>query len=143
MAKWNLAGLQSVNPHLPDYAQQNANAANPYAGWQIEASRAALEEVLADDIPEIPYRAELLSAATSATMGERQADYGDPVEMMDKVVSIFNAISGRDLTKTEGAEFLMALKLARMQVTPTHRDSHVDLMAYAGIRAECAEAESK
>jgi hypothetical protein len=36
----------------------------------------------------------------------------------------------------------MATKMARMATTPDHRDSHVDLMAYAGIRYECVLAEA-
>lgn len=87
-------------------------------------------------------RVSCLEEAARITAGDRNRDYGPPVENMQHIADIFNAITGRDLTATEVVVLHMATKLARMRTSPTHRDSHVDLMAYAGIRLECAFAES-
>jgi len=88
-----------------------------------------------------PYRASILREARELTCGDRHDTYGPPVENMQHIADIFNAICGRDLTATEVATLHVATKLARMRTSPTHRDSHVDGAAYLAIRYECATAE--
>jgi len=88
-------------------------------------------------------RVDLLQEAIGLTSGDRLRDYGGPVETHQHIADIFNAITGRDLTAREVAIFHMATKLARTRTSPTKRDSYVDLMAYAGIAYECAEAEQE
>jgi hypothetical protein len=90
-----------------------------------------------------PLRVLLLEDAAHITGNERNAVYGEPVELHRHIARIFNAITGRDLTAAEIADVHMATKLARMIASPDHRDSHVDLMAYAGIRYECILAEAR
>ncbi len=90
-----------------------------------------------------PLRVILLEDAAHITGTERNAVYGDPVELHRHIARIFNAITGRDLTAAEIVTVHMATKLARMIASPDHRDSHVDLMAYAGIRYECVLAEAR
>lgn len=90
----------------------------------------------------LPIRVAALEEAAHLTAGDRNKAYGPPVENMQHIADIFNAITGRDLTATEVVVLHMATKLARMRTSPTHRDSHVDLMAYAGIRLECALANT-
>jgi hypothetical protein len=91
----------------------------------------------------LPLRVALLEEAARLTGTERRAVYGEPVENHEHIARIFNAITGRDLTAAEIATVHMATKLARMIASPDHRDSHVDLMAYAGIRYECILAEAR
>jgi hypothetical protein len=88
-----------------------------------------------------PHRQKLLEEATKLTMGDRNREYGPPVENMQHIADIFNAITGHKISAVDVTVLHMATKLARMRTSPTHRDSHVDLMAYAGIRYECACAE--
>jgi hypothetical protein len=90
-----------------------------------------------------PLRVLLLEDAAHITGTERNAVYGDPVELHRHIARIFNAMTGRDVTAAEIATVHMATKLARMIASPDHRDSHVDLMAYAGIRYECILAEAQ
>lgn len=85
-------------------------------------------------------RVGMLEEAANLTGGDRNRTYGDPVSNHDHIARIFNAWTGRDLTASEIVMVHMATKMARMMATPNHRDSHVDLMAYAGIRMECVEA---
>lgn len=59
---------------------------------------------------------------------------------MQHIADIFNAISGKQLTARDVPLFHVATKLARLYHNPTHRDSHVDGMAYLGIAFECAIA---
>ena len=86
-------------------------------------------------------RADVLTDAAALIVGERQSDYGEPVENMRHIVQIFNAWTGQKLTARQGVQFLMAVKMARLEHSPMHRDSHVDLAGYDGILYECALAE--
>jgi hypothetical protein len=90
-----------------------------------------------------PLRVVLLEDAAHITGNERNAVYGDPVELHRHIARIFNAITGRDLTAAEIADVHRATKIARQQASPLHRDSYVDEMAYTGIKYECIEAEAR
>lgn len=82
-------------------------------------------------------RIELLTEAASLTSGDRQKDYGNPVDNMRHIAQIFNAITGHNIKTSEVPVFHMATKLARMQTSPNKRDHYIDVMAYAGIAYEC------
>lgn len=88
-------------------------------------------------------RDDLLQEAITITTGDRQADYGDPVETHQRIADVFNAITGRDIAAREVALFHIATKLARAQISPTKADTYVDIMAYAGIAYECAHSEQE
>ena len=92
-------------------------------------------------IAEAPLRIALLIEAAHLTGGDRNKAYGDPVPNMQHIADIFNAISGKQLTARDVPLFHVATKLARLYHNPTHRDSHVDGMAYLGIAFECAIAQ--
>lgn len=85
-------------------------------------------------------RVALLDEASSVTSGDRQRDYGPPVDLHQKIADIFNAWTGLNLTARQIAQVHVATKMARRENTPTHRDSYVDAMAYTGIEYECAIA---
>ena len=87
-------------------------------------------------------RSVLLAEASSITSGERNKDYGDPVENMAHIASIFNAMTGHDIKPSEVPMFHIATKLARRRTSPLKRDHYVDIMAYVGIAYEC-EVEEK
>jgi hypothetical protein len=88
-----------------------------------------------------PHRVAALEEAINLTTGQRNVDYGDPVENHAHIARIFNAITGKDLSARDIAIVHQATKLARRQNTPAHRDSYVDGAAYTGIEYECALAE--
>lgn len=127
------------------------------AGWRPEETRAKWGAEVAPDgslrpVPppdddsilqaaQEPLRAVDLRQALHLTVGDRNRDYGDPVENYAHTAAIFNAITGRDLTAREAALMMVAVKLARLRTAPLKADSHVDAMAYLGIVHECAVAE--
>ena len=82
-------------------------------------------------------RIELLTEAASLTSGDRQKDYGNPIDNMYHIAQIFNSITGHNIKTSEVPMFHIATKLARMQTSPTKRDHYIDVMAYAGIAYEC------
>jgi hypothetical protein len=99
--------------------------------WEDETIAIAAEQ---------PLRLALLEEAATLTSGDRNKAYGAPVPNMHHIADIFNAISGHKVTARDVALFHVATKLARLYGNATHRDSHVDGMAYLGIAFECAMA---
>jgi hypothetical protein len=88
-------------------------------------------------VPE-PKAAELLGRA-AALMHERGQTYDEPQgeRSMSKVVAAFNAITGRDLTESEGWMFMQQVKLVRLFTrSDYHADSAEDNIAYAALLAE-------
>ena len=64
-----------------------------------------------------PKAAELLGRA-AAHMHDRSATYDEPEgeRSMGKIVTAFNAITGRDLTESEGWMFMQQVKLVRQMI---------------------------
>jgi hypothetical protein len=92
-----------------------------------------LERVLA------PVKAPELLGRAAALMHERGKTYDEPEgeRSMGKTVAAFNAVTGRDLTESEGWLLMCLLKAVRAASRKEpHRDSHEDLIAYAALLAE-------
>ena len=88
-------------------------------------------------LPE-PKAAELLGRA-AAHMHDRSSTYDEPEgeRSMGKIVMAFNAITGRDLTESEGWMFMQQVKLVRLFTRREyHADSAEDNIAYAALLAE-------
>ena len=88
-------------------------------------------------VPE-PKAAELLGRA-AAHMHDRSSTYDEPEgeRSMGKIVTAFNAITGRDLTESEGWMFMQQVKLVRLFTrSEYHADSAEDNIAYAALLAE-------
>ena len=86
---------------------------------------------------------QLLEKAASH-MRDRAATYDRPEgeRSMAKTVAAFNAITGRDLTETEGWLLLQVLKDVRLFQRPGyHADSAEDGIAYAALKAESKSKE--
>ena len=72
------------------------------------------------------------------TMRQRGRQYDNGQERsMGRVIKAFNAITGHDLKEADGWLLMIVLKLVRDQKEHPHRDSLVDAIAYAALRAEC------
>lgn len=85
-----------------------------------------------------PKAAELLGRA-ARHMHDRAAIYDAPAgeRSMGKTVAAFNAITGRDLSESEGWLFMALLKAVRAQTrSEPHQDSLEDMIAYAALYAE-------
>lgn len=85
-----------------------------------------------------PKAAELLGRA-AAHMHDRSSTYDEPEgeRSMGKIVTAFNAITGRDLTESEGWMFMQQVKLVRLFTrSEYHADSAEDNIAYAALLAE-------
>ena len=88
-------------------------------------------------------RVELLREAIELTSGDRNRDYGDPVENHQRIADIYNAITGKDATATDAVLWHVCTKLSRIQTSPHKSDSYTDAMAYLGILWECEVAKDQ
>lgn len=80
----------------------------------------------------------LLERARDIQM-QRAKDYDQPggERSMANTVAAFNIIAGRDLSESEGWEFMVLLKLVRdRSVQGGHRDSLEDALSYAALMGE-------
>lgn len=85
-----------------------------------------------------PKAAELLGRA-ARHMHDRASTYDKPEgeRSMGRAIDAFNAITGRDLSESEGWLMMAVLKAVRAQTrSEPHRDSLEDLIAYAALYAE-------
>ena len=84
--------------------------------------------------------AELLRrAADTIEARGTQYDTGNNQERsMPRICEIFGEATGRQMTITEGYQFLIALKTARIERSPDHIDSYVDRLAYMALQDEHA-----
>lgn len=103
-------------------------------------SHEAPEHVLEDAVSlQYPPKAPELLGRAAALMHERGKAYDEPQgeRSMGKTVAAFNAITGRDLTESEGWLFMTTLKSVRgFTREEWHQDSFEDLIAYAALMAE-------
>lgn len=72
-------------------------------------------------------------------MGNRAAlrDKPQGERSMATIVRTFNALTGRDLTESEGWEFMVLLKMVRGRQGRFNADDYVDGSAYFGLLGEC------
>jgi hypothetical protein len=90
-------------------------------------------------VPEKPHSAPRLLDQAAKHMRDRAATYDKPEgeRSMGKTVEAFNAITGRDLTESEGWLMMALLKMVRSQQRKEpHADSVEDLVAYSALFGE-------
>lgn len=112
-----------------------------------EAVTDIIEEVRSADTFEqkplpTPQAAELLGRA-ARHLHDRASTYDKPEgeRSMGRTVAAFNAITGRDLTESEGWLFMAVLKAVRGQTASVpHGDICEDLVAYSALYAEARGA---
>lgn len=85
---------------------------------------------------------EILQAAI-AEMEDRAVTYDKPQgeRSMEATVEAFKAVTGHDLTETQGWLFMAILKAVRSQQGAYRADSYVDGAAYFGLAGEAAARE--
>jgi len=54
---------------------------------------------------------------------------------------MWSAITGADITAHQVAHMMICLKLSRLQNTPDHLDSYVDIVGYARCGVLCGPQE--
>ena len=115
--------------------------------WNITLTDADSEIFLGDPstlLIELSDRDDLLGAAKELVNGDREHDYGDPLENHQRIAKMWSAITGHEYTPETVALMMIGLKLARLSRRTNHFDSWVDVAGYAALGWEmsCRAQES-
>ena len=70
-----------------------------------------------------------------AVIRERGETYDHPLPNHPRIAAMWSVILGAEVTPLQVVQCMIAVKLARLIVTPEHRDSWVDVVGYVA----CAE----
>lgn len=81
-------------------------------------------------------REEILSKAESLVNGPRAKAYGDAYENHERIAKIWAVILDKDISVSQVYQCMVAVKLARLIVTPEHEDSWVDICGYGALGGE-------
>lgn len=87
-------------------------------------------------------RQKVLNEAKSLIDGDRAKDYGDAYEMHRRIAAGWSEIIGVVIKPHEVALCMAWLKISRLVNTPGHKDSYVDLAAYAALAGEIESRDS-
>ena len=105
---------------------------------EYQAKPCSLAQIAAEGV-RYPTASEINESAMKH-IRDRASTYDQPQgeRSMGKTVRAFNAITGRDLTESEGWLLLQVLKDVRQWQNPNeyHQDSGEDCIAYAALKAE-------
>jgi hypothetical protein len=82
----------------------------------------------------------ILNEAEQAIFGERNQNYGHPRDNFTHTAALWSAHKGVEFSAQEVAEFMVLLKLSRLQ-NGYHRDSVVDIAGYAGTIERLQEGQ--
>jgi len=103
----------------------------------------SVEPEIEDDTPKA---LQILNEAVQI-MAERGKSYdksgGQAERSMPKIVAMFNALTGHELTPEQGWKFMCCLKLARSEQGEYREDNYLDGAAYMALAGEEAEASSE
>ena len=81
-------------------------------------------------------RKEVLRKTESLVNGPRAKEYGDAHENHARIAQMWSVLLDKPVTIQQVYQCMVAVKLARLVVTPNHEDSWIDICGYAGLGGE-------
>lgn len=78
----------------------------------------------------------LILEAAEKAVNERHLAYGSPARNFKRIADLWAAYLGHEVSMTDVANLMILVKIARLQETPAHTDSLVDIAGYAQCTAE-------
>lgn len=81
-------------------------------------------------------RKEILRKAESLVNGPRAKEYGDAHENHARIAQMWSVLLDKPVTIQQVYQCMVAVKLARLVVTPDHEDSWVDICGYGALGGE-------
>lgn len=75
----------------------------------------------------------VLREAEAIIYGDREQTYGAPGKNLARIAALWSSYLDQSLSREDVANLMILLKVARLQNTPTHRDSLVDICGYAAL----------
>jgi hypothetical protein len=94
----------------------------------------------------VSIRGVILDEAKAVIEGPRDKAYGPPGKNFERIAELMSAVLGdklrEQLTVTDVALVMIAVKLGRLMETPDHWDTWVDVAGYAACGGEVSNADS-
>ena len=81
-------------------------------------------------------REEILRNAESLVNGPRAKEYGDAHENHARIAQMWSVLLDKPVTIQQVYQCMVAVKLARLVVTPNHEDSWIDICGYGALGGE-------
>ena len=81
-------------------------------------------------------RKEILNKAESLVNGPRAKQYGDAHENHARIAQMWSVLLDKPVTIQQVYQCMVAVKLARLVVTPDHEDSWIDICGYGALGGE-------
>jgi len=78
---------------------------------------------------------------TAEVIKERGESYGSIVDNHTRIAKMWSVILDKYVTTEQVALCMVAVKMARLIETPDHDDSWQDILGYALVGYECADAK--
>lgn len=134
---------KALNPScidLDDYLKSMPESGRARISKKAEALRPEL--VIVDDQVEAKPKAPQILQDAIDTMIERGKSYdkdGDAERSMDKVVAMFEILTGIKMTAAQGYKFMVLLKQARSEQGADKLDNYIDGAAYMALAGEAAK----
>ena len=86
-------------------------------------------------------RYEILEVARDAVT-DRGKNYGDAKDNFERIAQVWTVLLGVRRHAHQVSAMMIAVKLARLQNDPAHRDSMIDIAGYAALWSECVDEET-
>lgn len=118
------------------YPYRTVNRSTPI--WSTQEIEKAVDKRTPDGLEKCP---DILKQADDIVNGERQEDYGSPLDNMTRIASFWSEIVGVEVTPYKAALMMAALKLAR-ECAGYKVDNLVDMAGYIQIAGICKENEA-
>lgn len=126
-----------------EFALSCAKCGSHYVNKDLNCANCEKEQGRKNNTPKA---VQILNEAV-AIMAERGKSYdksgGEAERSMPKIVAMFNALTGHELTPEQGWKFMCCLKLARSEQGEYREDNYLDGAAYMALAGEEAEASSE
>ena len=81
-------------------------------------------------------REQILKKAEQTINGKRAEEYGDAYENHQRIANLWKVILDTDITPEQVYQCMIAVKLSRLIVSPTHEDSWLDICGYGALGGE-------
>ncbi len=85
-------------------------------------------------------REKTLRTANSLVNGDRNNQYGDPLQDFARTATMWSAYLGVEIQPHDVASLMSLLKISRLRHQANKADTWVDLAGYAACGAHCADA---
>ncbi|WIC89450.1 hypothetical protein SEA_BAJUNIPER_26 [Microbacterium phage BAjuniper] len=97
--------------------------------------------------PEPTKRGEVLESAFTIIHGDREKDYGRPIDSFTRLAEALNLVlrdrlkPGQELKPTDAVKLMLAMKLSRLAGGDEKDDTWIDLAGYAALGAEVRDQQ--